>query len=62
MTELTLTVEETAEILGISRDLAYKAVNKDDIPNIRIGRRIIIPREKLSSWLKDKSDKTDKII
>lgn len=62
MTELTLTVEETAEILGISRDLAYKAVNKDDIPNIRIGRRIIIPREKLSSWLEDQSDKTDKII
>lgn len=62
MTELTLTVEETAEILGISRDLAYKAVNKNDIPNIRIGRRIIIPRKKLNKWLEGSSNKSDVII
>lgn len=40
---LTWTVEEAAEKLGISRPVAYQAVNRGDIPVIRIGRRILIP-------------------
>jgi excisionase family DNA binding protein len=40
---LTLTVEETAEMLGISRALAYEAVRRGEIPHIRIGRRILVP-------------------
>jgi excisionase family DNA binding protein len=40
---LTLTVEETAEILGISRALAYEAVRRGEIPHLRIGRRIVVP-------------------
>jgi excisionase family DNA binding protein len=41
---LTLTVEEAATMLGISRAFAYEAVGRGDIPHIRIGRRILIPR------------------
>jgi excisionase family DNA binding protein len=44
---LTLTVEEAATLLGISRAFAYEAVNNGDIPSIRIGRRILVPKAAL---------------
>ena len=48
---LTLTVEEAATALGISRALAYEAVQHGDIPCIRIGRRILVPRSALMRLL-----------
>lgn len=62
MTELTLTVEEVADELGISKWLAYKQVNTGKIPHIRMGRRIIIPRKKFNKWLEESSNKSDEII
>lgn len=40
----TFSVEETAQILGISRWAAYQAVSNGDIPVLKIGRRQIVPR------------------
>ncbi len=48
---LTMTVEEAAEALGISRAFAYEAVNNGDIPTIRIGRRILVPKAALQRLL-----------
>lgn len=45
---LTLTVEEAATLLGISRAFAYEAVGRGEIPSIRIGRRILVPKAALS--------------
>lgn len=39
-----LTIEETAQLLGISRNSAYEAVRRGEIPVIRIGRRCLVPR------------------
>jgi len=48
---LTLTVEEAAASLGISRASAYEAVRRGEIPAIRIGRRILVPRAALERFL-----------
>lgn len=48
---LTLTVEEAAEILGISRAFAYEAVRRGEVPSIRIGRRILVPKAALDRLL-----------
>lgn len=48
---LTLTVEEAGEQLGISRALAYEAVRRGEIPSIKIGRRILIPKAALHRML-----------
>lgn len=48
---LTFTVEEVASILGISRNSAYEAVRRGEIPTIRLGRRILIPRSRLEDLL-----------
>jgi excisionase family DNA binding protein len=50
-TRLTWTVEEAAVALGISRAFAYDAVRRGDIPAIKIGRRILVPRSALDRLL-----------
>ena len=48
---LTLTVEEARKQLGLSRGATYEAIRRGEIPSIRIGRRIIIPRVPLERML-----------
>lgn len=45
-TEL-LTVPETARLLRISRNLAYELVARGELPAVRLGRVIRIPRHEL---------------
>ena len=62
---LVLTVEEARKLLGLSRGLIYEAVRQGQIPSIRVGRRILIPRVALQRFLgeaaanKDNSFKSD---
>ena len=48
---LVLTVPEAAELLRISRNLAYELVHQGGLPHIRLGRRILIPRFGLEQWI-----------
>jgi excisionase family DNA binding protein len=47
----TLTVEEAARLLGISRTSAYEAVRRGELPVLRIGRRYVVPRVALERML-----------
>jgi excisionase family DNA binding protein len=47
----TVTVEETAALLGLSRNGAYNAVREGEIPSIRIGRSIRVPCNALRKML-----------
>jgi excisionase family DNA binding protein len=51
--KLTLSVDETATLLGISRQLAYTSVKEGRIPAIRIGRRLLVPRRALEKLLEE---------
>lgn len=42
---LTYSVETAARLLGISRALAYQLVRAGDIPSVKLGRRVLIPRQ-----------------
>ncbi|MFP5255153.1 MAG: helix-turn-helix domain-containing protein [Acidimicrobiia bacterium] len=48
---LTLTVEQTAKVLGIGRSTAYDLVRTGDIPSLRLGRRLVIPAAALADAL-----------
>jgi excisionase family DNA binding protein len=48
---LVFTVDEARQLLGLSRELAYAAVRSGEIPSIRIGRRLLIPRRALMAML-----------
>lgn len=48
---LLLTVPETAKLLRISRGLAYELIARGELPHIRLGRVIRIPRHGLEQWI-----------
>ena len=48
---LVFTVEEARGKLRISRGLMYEAIRRGEIPSIRLGRRILIPRLALEKLL-----------
>lgn len=49
--KLTLTIEETARLLGIGRNLCYDRVKTGEIPVIKVGRRLLVPRRALEKLL-----------
>jgi excisionase family DNA binding protein len=44
---LTLTVDQAAELLGVSRGLAYESARRGELPTIRLGRRLLVPTARL---------------
>jgi excisionase family DNA binding protein len=53
---ITLSVEDVASYLGISRVGAYNLCHSKGFPSMRIGKRILIPRDHFFAWL-DKRQK-----
>jgi len=51
MQRQTISVKEAAEYLGISKDLVYSLVRHKQIPNVKVGRRILFRKEALNDWL-----------
>jgi excisionase family DNA binding protein len=47
---------QLADILGICKNKAYKLALSKDFPSMRIGKRIIIHREKFVEWLSENLD------
>lgn len=56
MEKATLNVQELAKTLSIGSVTAYQLVNSPGFyPAFRIGRKILINREKLQEWLNDQT-------
>lgn len=55
MERCTMSVDEMAKALGVSRPTAYQLANSADFPVIRIGRRIRIPVAGLERWIEEQS-------
>jgi excisionase family DNA binding protein len=48
---MTYTVEEAAKLLRIGRNQAYEAAKSRELPTIKIGKRILVPRVALEQML-----------
>lgn len=53
---LVLSAPQLADTLGISRSAAYALLHRSDFPTLRIGKRLLMPRDKLLVWLDIHSD------
>jgi len=49
LTKLALSVEEAAKLIGLGRNSFYEAVRRGDIPSVRVGGRILIPKKTLEA-------------
>lgn len=43
MDKKTMDVREIMAVLGISRSLAYKLIKENQLPVIRLGRKVLVP-------------------
>jgi excisionase family DNA binding protein len=58
---LTYTVEEAAKLLRIGRNQGYDAAKSGELPTVKIGKRILVPRIALENLLKEAaSGRTEK--
>jgi len=48
---LCITVPEAADMLGISRNFAYELVKRQELPVVKFGKRLLIPRVALERML-----------
>ena len=54
---LFLNAKHVAQLLGISTSLAYELMHEKDFPSVRIGNRVIVPKEKFIAWIEAKSER-----
>ena len=48
---LMLSVAEVASVLGISRAGAYELARSNRFPALKIGSRIVVPKDKFLAWI-----------
>lgn len=52
----TMTVDDAARELGISRHTAYQCAKTGQIPTIRLGKRLVVPRARLEAMLRGEGE------
>lgn len=48
---LLLNVKEVSKLLGVSDSSVYELITEQNFPSLRIGKRIVIPKEELWKWI-----------
>ena len=56
---LTLNAREAAAVLRISKSKVYELAQSESFPAIRIGKRVVIPRDKLIEWMNAQAEVSD---
>ena len=50
---LLLNTTQLADLLGVSHSSVYELIQEAGFPSLRIGKRIVIPKEELRQWISD---------
>lgn len=53
---LFLNAETVANVLGIAMSSSYELMKEKDFPALRVGNRLIVPKEKFMSWVEMKTE------
>ena len=53
---LMLSVPEVGEVLGISRAGAYELVRSKGFPKVKIGNRIVVPKDRFIQWIEERTE------
>ena len=54
---LFLNAELVGKVLGVSSTTAYEVMHREDFPSIRIGNRLIVPKEKFREWANSQTER-----
>ena len=50
---LFIDVKTVSSVLGISRSGAYELMHEKAFPTLKIGARMVVPKEKFIKWVND---------
>ena len=50
---LFLNADTVAKVLGVSVSSAYELMHQPDFPVVRIGSRMVVPKEKCIQWMEE---------
>ena len=48
---LVLNAEDLSRFLGVSKGTCYSMLKRNDFPTIRIGKRLLVSKDKFLEWL-----------
>ena len=54
---LFLDAKILGELLGLSRTSVYELIHEQGFPYIRLGKKIVVPRDKFISWIETHTEK-----
>lgn len=52
--------DQLSNALGISRAGAYQLMHAENFPTVRIGRRMLVPKEHLCAWVENQIQSNNK--
>ena len=50
---LFLNSELVAKVLGVSPSSAYELMHEPDFPVLRVGNRMVVPKDKFMQWVEE---------
>ena len=56
---LFLNAETVAKVLGVSPSSGYELMHEKDFPALRIGNRIVVPKEAFIQWVEQHTGGTE---
>lgn len=51
---LLLNADTVVKVLGISVSSAYELMHEKDFPSLKVGNRLIVPKENFKQWVETK--------
>ena len=54
---LFLNAELVGKVLGVSSTTAYEVMHREDFPSMRVGNRLIVPKEKFREWVNSQTER-----
>lgn len=51
MEKMVYSIQEVADLLGLSKSYTYELVRKGTIPCLQLGSKRVIPKETFNKWL-----------
>ena len=53
---LFLNAETVAKVLGVAPSTAYELMHEADFPTLKIGNRIVVPKEQFIAWVQQHTE------
>lgn len=54
---LFLNADMVAKVLGVAVSTVYEIMHENDFPSLKIGNRLLVPKEKFKQWIEIKTNK-----